>query len=84
MTSLYHGSKISVSQQTLLIETAISICERWNKKLFLSAITHRKVMSIFSFFFCLLYLEDHGLLRSRNFATMATCRNQFLLSLEIT
>ena len=38
--------------------------------------TGKSYMLIFSFFF-LQYLQYHGLLRSRNFATMATWRNDF-------
>ena len=48
--------------------------EVWATVVFLSAIMHRKIIRViffFSFFF-LSYLQDHGLLRSRNFATMAT------------
>ena len=39
--------------------------------LFLSAITHGKVIHVIFLFF-LPYLQNHGLLRSANFATMAT------------
>ena len=69
LTSRYHGRKISRSQQFFLTETAICIVERWKKRmvtvLFLSAIMHRKVIHVIFFF--LLYLQDHGLLRTRNF-----------------
>ena len=72
MTSRYHGRKISASQQTPLIEKAICIVE------FLSAIMHGTVIHLNGFvFFFSSYLQDHGLLRSRNFATMATCRDDF-------
>ena len=55
MTSGYHGSKISGSQQSFLTDTAICIVERWKKKvlatvLFPSAILHRKVIHVI--FFC--------------------------------
>ena len=40
----------------------------WVTVLFLSAIMHRKVIHVsFFFFFFLLYLQDYGLLRTRNF-----------------
>jgi len=40
----------------------------WVTVLFLSAIMHRKVIHVsFFFFFFLLYLQDRGLLRTRNF-----------------
>ena len=55
----------------------ICIVERRKKSigylLFLNAIMHSKVMHVhFFFFFFLPYLQDYGLLRSRNVATMAT------------
>ena len=40
--------------------------------LFLSAITHRKVIHVNFLSLFLPYLQDHGLLKSANFATMAT------------
>ena len=61
--SRYHGSKILGPQQLFMTETAICIFERWK-----SAITHRShACHFYRFFFFLLYLQDHGLLRSRNF-----------------
>ena len=90
VTSCYHSSKISESQQSLLTEMAICIVERWKKVyatiLFLQgAITHTKVLSIFSFslFSFPQYLQDHGLLRSRNFVTMVTWCNDFSSLLHI-
>ena len=62
MTSRYHGSKISESQQSFLTETAICIVKRWIKS------------TGYSFIF-MSYLQNHGLLRARNFATMATGGN---------
>ena len=41
MTSRYHDSRISGSQQSFLTETTICIVERW-KKSNVSAIMHRK------------------------------------------
>ena len=50
----------------------------WATVLFLSAIIHRKVIHVNCFvFFFLPYLKDHGLLRSWNFAAIATRRNDF-------
>ena len=39
----------------------------WVTVLFLSATMHRKVIHVSFFFFFLLYLQDYGLLRTRNF-----------------
>ena len=55
-------------KQPFLKETTICIFERWKKS-----------MSYHFSFFYLPYLQDHGLWRSRNFATMATWRNDFSL-----
>ena len=50
----------------------------WATILIQSAIMHRShACHFYRFFFFLLYLQDHGLLRSRNFATMATWRKGF-------
>ena len=50
VTSRYHGSKISRSQQSFLTETAICIVERGTKRmgysLFLSPIMHRRVIHV--------------------------------------
>ena len=51
MTSGYHGSKFSGSQQSFLTKMAICIVERWEKKvvatvLFLSAVLHRQVIHV--------------------------------------
>ena len=62
VTSHYHGGKISASQQSFLTETAICIVKRWIKR------------TGYSFVF-LPYLQNHGLLRARNFATVATRSN---------
>ena len=81
VTSHHHGSKISGSQQSFFAETAICVVERWKKRMgyrfVQSAIVHRKVIHVISFFFrfFLTYLQDRGLLISRNFATMVTWRN---------
>ena len=51
---------------------------RWATVLFPSAIRHRKVKHVNFFIFFLPYLQDHGLLRSRNFASMAKwCQQLF-------
>ena len=76
--SCYYGSKISGSQQPFLTETVICIVARCEKNMdycFVPERNHAKEShesQFFSFFFCPPYLQDHGLLRSRNFATMAT------------
>ena len=53
----------------------------WATIVFLSAIMHRshacQIFSFFVLFFFLPYLQDHALLRSRSFATMASWRNDF-------
>ena len=69
MTSGYHGSK-----------TAVCLVERWKKSM-----GYRSVSGVQSwtgktrvnFFVFLPYVQDHGLLRCINFATMATWRNNF-------
>jgi len=70
MTSPYHGSKIPASQQSFLI-FALSNDGRkvWSTVLFHHA-QESHTRHFFPFF--LPYLQDHGLLRSRDFATMAT------------
>ena len=65
---------------SLLTVMAICIVEQWRKVwatvLFPSAIMRWKVILYMSvFLFLLPYLQNQGLLRSRNFATMATCSN---------
>ena len=69
--SCFHGSKITGSQQSFLTETGFALLNDgkkvWATILFLSAII-RKVIHV-NFF--LPYLQDHGLLRSKNFAIMA-------------
>ena len=62
VTSRYHGSKISESQQSFLTETTICIVKRWIKR------------TGYSFVF-LPYLKSHGLFRARHFATLATGSN---------
>ena len=76
MASCYHGCKISVSQQTILAETAICIVEGRKKSMGYPFVPEcnraedrKSCMSIVLFF--LSYFQDHGLLRSRNFVTMA-------------
>ena len=70
MTSPYHGSKISASQQSFLIFALSNDGRKYG--LPFCSIMHRKVIHVIFFPFFLPYLQDHGLLRSRDFATMAT------------
>ena len=74
MTSGYHGGTISGSQPSFLMEEKYGLTV-----LFLSANMHWKVIHVnfFSFFQVLPYLQDHGSLRSRNFATVATRGSDF-------
>ena len=61
MTSRYHGSKISGSQHSFLIETAICIVELndgrkvWAIVLFPSAIMRRKVIHVIFFAFTVMF-----------------------------
>ena len=75
-TSRYHGSKIAQSQQSFLTETAICTVERWKKSngyRFVPECNHEEESRTCQFFHSFLpNLQDHGLLRSRKFATMAT------------
>ena len=75
VTSHYHGSKIYRSQQSFFTETAIVKRRKKNMghHFVLSAIMLRKVIriSFFSFFLTYMYLQNHGLLRSRYFRTMS-------------
>ena len=72
VTSHYHGSTTSASEQSFLTEIAISIVKQWKKSMgyrfVLSAIVHRKS----SMQNLLPYLQDHSLLRPWNVATVAT------------
>ena len=79
VTSSYHGSKVS------------EFCLSWRRKpfassidgivwaivLFLSAIMQSQESCHTCSFFCLPYLQDHGLLRSKNFASMASWSNDW-------
>ena len=51
--------------------------EVWATILLLSAIMHRKVIHVIFFIFFLPDLQDHSLLRSRNFATMVIWHDNF-------
>ena len=77
--SCYYGSEIFGSQQSFLTETVICIVARCKKNMdyffVVQSCKRKSWISIFSFFFCPPYLQDHGLLRSKNFATMATWRS---------
>ena len=71
VTSRYHGSKISGSLQR---EGHLHWRKMEEQCFFLSAVKHGKVIHFKASVFPP-YLQHHGLLRSRNFATMATWRN---------
>ena len=84
--SRYHGSKISGSQQSFLTETATCIVERWKKSMGyrpVSKCNHAQESHTVMSLFFLPYLQDHCLLRSGDFATMATSRKHFLSLLKI-
>ena len=69
MTSRYRGSKISGSQQPFLTEMVISIVERWKRSM--DYVLHAEESHSCQFFrFLQPYLQDNGLLRSWNFATI--------------
>ena len=81
MTSRYHGSKISGSQQSVMTETAICVVKQWKEIMgyhFVPECNHTQKSCMLNcfvfvlFFFFLPYLQDHALLRSRSFATMVT------------
>ena len=62
------------------METAIFIIERWKKNMnycFVPECNHAQKSQTYIFLFSLSYLQDHGLLISRDFATMVTRRNDF-------
>ena len=76
VTSRFHGSKSYGSQQTLLEETAIATLHGlpfWSWEL--SFAQKRHTCQVFRFFRP--FLQDHSLLRSKNFTSMATRRNKF-------
>ena len=70
VTSGYHCTKISGSQQSFLTETVICIVERWKKSMgycFVPECDHVQESQTCQPFRCFLsYLHDHGLLRPRN------------------
>ena len=74
-TSRCHGGKIAQSQQPFLTETVICIVKRWKKSMgyrFVPECNHEEESRTCQFFHSFLpNLHDHGLLRSRKFATMA-------------
>ena len=74
VASCDHVSKISRSQQSLLIEMASGIVERWKKSMGSRLCSHAQeshtsLFFLSFFFFFLPHLQDH--------ATMATERNDF-------
>ena len=82
VTSRYHGSKISRSQQSFLTETAICIVERGTKRmgysLFLSPIMHRRVIHVNNLFVCLsfsIFAGQQFIEIIRSCATMLRWRN---------
>ena len=83
VTSRLHSGKLSGTQKSFLTEMAICIVERWKKSMgycFVPECNHVRESHASQFFrFFLQYFQDRGLLRSRNFATMATWRNDFSL-----
>ena len=71
VTSRYHGSQISGSQQFFLPETAVCIVETMEDH----AIMHGKVVHFIPYMhvrFFLSNLQDRALLRSKSFISMAT------------
>ena len=76
VTSRYHGSKMSVSQQSFLKETAICIAERWIKStgyhFFPERYHEQESHTCQCFRFFLPHLQEHSLFRSRHFATWRT------------
>ena len=87
---VYHGSKISGSQQSFLTETAFTSSNDARKVqtvsatmgyCFVSECNQAQECHTCQFFhFFLPYLQDHGLLSSRNFASKAKRRKQVFLS----
>ena len=72
MTSSYHATKISASQQSFLTETAICTVERWKESMgygFVPKCNHAQESNTWRFSDIFVALR---FLRSRNFATMAT------------
>jgi len=82
VTSCYQGSKISGPQQSFLTETAVCRLSNdgWKVRATISfrECNHEQeshTCRLFRFF--LPHLQEHSLLRSRHFATMATWRKDF-------
>ena len=88
--SHYHGSKTHGSQQFFLTEMVICIAKWWRKVHcmgyhFVPEFNHaQESHTSQTLHFFLPYLQDHDLLRSRNFATMATWHNNFSSLLPFT
>ena len=76
-----NDSKISGSQQSFLTETTICIDEQWKKSMgycLVPKCNHAQESHTRQFFrFFLPFLQDHGFLRSRYIAALATWRNDF-------
>ena len=80
LTSRYQGSRSSGSQQLFLVKMAIYIAKQWKKSIgcFVPDYSHAQESHTCQFFrFFLSYLRDHDVLKSRNFATMATWGDNF-------
>ena len=81
VTSGYHGSKISGSQQPFLTEAAICIFERWKKSMgycFVPECNHAQENNkcYFPFIFSAIFAWPR-LVEIQKFATVATCRKDF-------
>ena len=82
VTSCYHGSKFSGPQQSFLSETTICRLSNdgWKVRATISFRESNHVQECHTcrlFRFFLSHLQEHSLLRSRHFATMATWRKDF-------
>ena len=90
--SPYHGSKNSWISTIFFVSDGHLHCQKWWRKVhcmgyhFVPVCNHAQenhTCQSLSFFF-LPYLQDHNLLRSRNFATMATWHHNFSSLLPFT
>ena len=85
MTSGYHDSKFSGSQQSFLTETAICMVERWKKSMghrFVPEFNHaQESYTCQPFRYFLSYLQYHDLLRSRNHSNLGNVMKRLLSSI---
>jgi len=72
VTSDYHGSRFSGSQQFFFNRDSYWHCGAMEEKYWATVLFPSAIVQFFQFFFFLRYLQDHGLLKSGDFATMAT------------